>query len=192
MDLKVRKYYTLVEEINKDGVKEVSKVQKRAVAAAVIENPFIDKFQEDLSLLYDWSEKLAPILTKKAKDAAGLTHVESYGKAAIVGGRGELEHAAACLHPKLGKPFRKAIGGGKSIIPSAKKMGFPGTAIDVPIHYKDAAYVRTHFDAIEFRVPDAPRDSEIVLILAITDCGRPHPRIGGLTIEEAKGEDGLR
>ncbi len=71
-------------------------------------------------------------------------------------------------------------------------MGFPGAAIDVPIHYKDAAYVRTHFDAIEFRVPDAPRDSEIVLILAITDCGRPHPRIGGLTIEEAKGEDGLR
>ena len=120
------------------------------------------------------------------------TEVESYGKAAIIGGNGELEHGAALLHPTLGKPFRAAIGGGKALIPSAKKMGYPGAAIDVPLGYKDAAFVRSHFDAMEVRVPDAPRDNELVLILSITNCGRPHPRIGGLQKEEAKCEDGLR
>lgn len=194
MNVEIRKYYTVVEEIKKDGCKEIEKTQKRAAAAAVLKNPFAGKYEEDLSLLSEWSVELAKILTKKALKAAGIEkgNVESYGKAAIVGGNGELEHAAACLHPKLGKPFREEIGGGKSIIPSAKKMGYPGCAIDIPLHYKDAAFVRTHFDAIEVRVPDAPRDDEILLILAVTDSGRPHPRIGGLKKEEIKGDDGLR
>ena len=117
---------------------------------------------------------------------------ESYGKAAIVGVDGELEHAAAILHPKLGTPMREAVGGGKAIIPSAKKMGGPGTEIDVPLHYKDAAFVRTHFDAMAVRVPDAPRSDEIVVAIVVTDSGRPNPRIGGLKKEEAKKEDGLR
>ena len=103
-----------------------------------------------------------------------------------------MEHAAAILHPKLGTPLREAVGGGKAIIPSAKKMGGLGTEIDVPLHYKDAAFVRSHFDAMSVRVPDAPRPNEILVAIVVTDSGRPHPRIGGLKKEEAKKEDGLR
>jgi hypothetical protein len=118
--------------------------------------------------------------------------VHSYGKAAIVGEHGEYEHAAAILHPTLGAPFRAAVGGGKAIIPSAKKLGGPGATIDVPLHYKDAAFVRTHFDAMEVRLCDAPRADEILVALAVTDGGRPHPRVGGLTVAESRKEDGLR
>lgn len=186
--------YTFVEETHADGAKELTKPARKAAAAAVFKNPFADRYVEDLELLYGWSEVLGEMLTKKAVQALGVApqEVESYGKAAIVGERGEVEHCAAILHPKLGKPLRDNVGGGKSIIPSAKKLGFPGAAIDVPLHYKNAAYVRTHFDAMEVRLPDAPRSDELVLIVAITDSGRPLPRIGGLTIDEAKGEDGLR
>jgi hypothetical protein len=117
---------------------------------------------------------------------------QSYGKAAIVGEGGELEHAAAILHPKLGTPLRKAVEKGAALVPSSKKMGGMGTAIDVPLGHKDAAYVRSHFDAVEVRVPDAPRAGEIVVAVAVTASGRPLPRIGGLQAHEAKGEDGLR
>ncbi|MCR1899430.1 amino acid synthesis family protein [Irregularibacter muris] len=195
MELKIRKYYTVVEEIKKDGLKEVEgKEHKRVTIAVVAENPFAGKYVEDLSPLSDWAESMGLELVEKALKAAGIdqSEAESYGKAAIVGGNGELEHAAALLHPSLGKPFRDGLGGGKAIIPSAKKMGYPGCAIDVPVHYKDAAFVRTHFDAMEVRVPDAPRDNELVLILTVTNCGRPHPRVGGLEISGIKGEDGLR
>jgi hypothetical protein len=133
-------------------------------------------------------------LTKRAVEALKIPpqKAESYGKAAIVGVDGELEHAAAILHPKLGTPMREAVGGGKAIVPSAKKMGGPGTEIDVPLHYKDAAFVRSHFDAMSVRVPDAPRQDEIAVVIVVTDSGRPHPRVGGLKKEEAKKEDGLR
>lgn len=190
----VRKMYTFLEEIHADGIKKLAKPVRKAAAAAVFKNPFAGKYVEDLSLLYDWSTELGEILTKKAVTALGINagEVESYGKAALVGERGELEHCAAILHPKLGKPLRENVGGGKAIIPSAKKLGFPGAAIDVPLHFKNAAFVRTHFDAMEVRLPDAPRADELVLIIAITDSGRPFARIGGLTIDEVKGEDGLR
>ena len=190
----VRKMYTFLEEIHADGVKKLAKPVRKAAAAAVFKNPFAGKYVEDLSLLYDWSTELGEILTKKAVTALGINagEVESYGKAALVGEGGELEHCAAILHPKLGKPLRENVGGGKAIIPSAKKLGFPGAAIDVPLHFKNAAFVRTHFDAMEVRLPDAPRADELVLIIAITDSGRPFARIGGLTIDEVKGEDGLR
>jgi hypothetical protein len=190
----VRKMYTFLEEIHADGIKKLAKPVRKAAAAAVFKNPFADKYVEDLSLLYDWSTELGEILTKKAVAALGINagEVESYGKAALVGEGGELEHCAAILHPKLGKPLRENVGGGKAIIPSAKKLGFPGAAIDVPLHFKNAAFVRTHFDAMEVRLPDAPRADELVLIIAITDSGRPFARIGGLTIDEVKGEDGLR
>src|ERR1700751_1438660 len=102
------------------------------------------------------------------------------------------EAAAPLLHPKLGAPLRAAVGGGKAIIPSSKKLGGPGTTIDVPLHFKDAAFVRTHFDAMEVRLSDAPRAAEILVALVVTDGGRPHPRIGGLTVADAKKEDGLR
>ncbi|MEA4901158.1 amino acid synthesis family protein, partial [Desulfitobacterium sp.] len=118
--------------------------------------------------------------------------VNSYGKGVIVGEKGELEHAAAILHPRLGKPFRAEVGGGKAIIPSAKKLGGIGTGLDVPVHFKDAAFVRTHYDAMEVRIPDAPRADELVVAIVVTASGRPHPRIGGLQKNEIKGEDGLR
>jgi len=144
--------------------------------------------------LINMGEELGGILGKRAVEALKIPpkNAESYGKAAIVGVDGELEHAAAILHPKLGTPLREAVGGGKAIIPSAKKMGGPGTEIDVPLHYKDAAFVRSHFDAMSVRVPDAPRSDEIVVAIVVTDSGRPHPRIGGLKKDEAKKEDGLR
>lgn len=195
MDIKIRKYCTFVEEIEMDGGKKIEgKEHKRVSIAVVFENPYAGKYVEDLSPLSDWSASVAEELTKKALKAAGIeeAEAESYGKAAIIGGNGELEHGAALLHPTLGKPFRVALGGGKAIIPSAKKMGYPGCTIDVPVHYKDAAFVRTHFDAMEVRIPDAPRDNELVLILSVTNCGRPHPRVGGLQVDEVKGEDGLR
>ena len=110
----------------------------------------------------------------------------------MVGTSGELEHAAAILHPRLGKPLRAAVEKGAALVPSSKKMGDLGTAIDVPLGHKDAAYVRSHFDAMEVRVSDAPRTDEILVVVAITDSGRPLPRVGGLTAREAVGEDGLR
>ncbi len=189
--MKIRKMLTVVEEIYEDGGKLAPKPIRKVAAVVVIENPFAGRYVEDLQPLVEVGEELGALLGKQAVEALGGA-VESYGKAAIVGLDGEYEHAAAILHPTLGAPFRAAVGGGKAIIPSAKKLGAAGTAIDVPLHYKDAAFVRTHFDAMEVRVPDAPKPNEIVVALVVTDGGRPHPRVGGLTRAEAKGEDGLR
>jgi hypothetical protein len=192
--MEVRRYITIVEEILEEGGRKMEPAGKRAAAIAVIKNPFAGKYVEDLTPLIDIGDKLGGILGKMAVDALGIKPeaAENYGKAAIVGEAGEREHAAAILHPKLGTPFRSAVGGGKSLIPSAKKVGGMGTEIDVPLNYKDAAFVRSHFDAMAVRVPDAPRADEIVVALVVTNCGRPHPRIGGLKMSEAKKEDGLR
>jgi hypothetical protein len=192
--MEVRKYVTIVEETAIEGGKKVDPPTRKAAAVAIIKNPFAGMYVENLDPLIDAGEELGDILAKKAVAALGIAfdRAESYGKAAIVGTDGELEHAAAILHPKLGTPMRKAVGTGKAIIPSAKKMGGPGTEIDVPLHYKDAAFVRTHFDAMAVRVHDAPRSGEILVVVVVTDSGRPHPRIGGLKKEEAKKEDGLR
>jgi hypothetical protein len=192
--MEIRKYVTIVEETAIEGGKKVDPPTRKAAAVAIIKNPFAGMYVENLDPLIDAGEDLGGILAKKAVAALGIAfdRAESYGKAAIVGTDGELEHAAAILHPKLGTPMRKAVGTGKAIIPSAKKMGGPGTEIDVPLHYKDAAFVRTHFDAMAVRVHDAPRSGEILVVVVVTDSGRPHPRIGGLKKEEAKKEDGLR
>jgi hypothetical protein len=191
MSMNIRKLVTVVEEILSDGGRDARRPVRKVAAVAVIENPFGGRWVEDLTELIDAGEELGALLAKKATEALGAP-AESFGKAAIVGEGGEYEHAAALLHPKLGAPLRAAIGGGKAIIPSAKKLGGPGTPIDVPLHFKDAAFVRSHYDAMEVRVHDAPRANEIVLAIALTDGGRPHPRIGGLTKDEAKKEDGLR
>jgi hypothetical protein len=192
--MEIRKIVTLVEETREEGGKPVQPPTRRAAAIAVIKNPFAGRFVEDLNPLIDIGDALGALLGKLAVNVLGIApeKAESYGKAAIVGSKGELEHAAAILHPKLGTPLRNAVGGGKAIIPSAKKMGIPGTEIDVPVHYKDAAFVRSHFDAMPVRVHDAPREDEIVVAVVVTDSGRPHPRIGGLKKDEAKKEDGLR
>ncbi len=192
--MEIRKFVTIVEETLREAGREVSPPARRAAALAVIKNPFAGRYVEDLSELMDIGAELGRILGERAVAALGIPpeRAESYGKGAIVGSDGELEHAAAILHPKLGAPFRATVGGGKAIIPSAKKMGVPGTELDVPLHYKDAAFVRSHFDAMPVRVYDAPRADEIVVALVVTDSGRPLPRVGGLTKDEAKKEDGLR
>lgn len=191
---KIRKIYSFMEENLIEADRELDRPVRKSAVAAVFKNPFAGKYAEDLSLLSQMSEDLGVMLTQKAVANLGIApeKVENYGKAAIAGGAGELEHCAALMHPSLGKPMRTNVGGGKSLIPSAKKMGYPGSAIDVPLHYKNAAFVRSHFDAMEVRIPDAPREDELVLIIAVTDNGRPLPRIGGLILDQVQGEDGLR
>ncbi|MGB7299374.1 MAG: amino acid synthesis family protein, partial [Burkholderiaceae bacterium] len=166
---------------------------RRAVAMAVSENPFAGRYVEQLDELITIGEELGALLGRRCVQALGIDpgQVESYGKAAIVGEDGELEHAAAILHPKLGAPLRAAVEKGAALVPSSKKRGTLGTAIDIPLGHKDAAYVRSHFDAIEARIADAPRASEIVVAIAVTDSGRPLARIGGLQAGDIKGEDGL-
>jgi hypothetical protein len=183
---------TVVEETLIEGTRALERPMRKAAVAAVLSNPFAGRYEEDLSPLIDEGERLGTLLAERAVTLLPGGEVESYGKAGIVGMAGELEHVAALLHPKLGTPVREAVGGGTAIIPSAKKRGGPGTPIDVPLHYKDAAFVRSHFDAMEVRVPDAPGPDELLIVLAVTDGGRPHPRIGGLQRSEAVGEDGLR
>jgi hypothetical protein len=189
--MRIRKLVTVIEEILEDGGKAARKPVKKVAAVAVIQNPFAGRYVDDLEELVKTGEELGDLLGRRAAQALGAP-VHSYGKAAVVGESGEYEHAAAILHPTLGTPFRAAVGGGKAIIPSAKKCGGPGTPVDVPLHFKDAAFVRSHFDAMEVRLVDAPRADEILVALAVTDAGRPHARVGGLTVAEAKKEDGLR
>lgn len=190
----IRKWITSVEETAREAGREITPPIRRAVAACVIENPFAGRHVEDLSPLIEAGAELGAQLAARAIAALGIegTKVHSFGKAAIVGEAGELEHAAALLHPKMGAPVRAALGKGPALIPSAKKRGGMGCAIDIPLGHKDAAFVRSHFDAVEFRVTDAPARDEILLCLALTDGGRPLPRIGGLTVEGIIGEDGLR
>jgi len=189
--MRIRKLVTIREEILEDGGRPLVRPLTKVAALAVIDNPFAGRFVEDLAPLIKTGEELGDLLGRRAVAALGAP-VHSFGKAAVVGERGEYEHAAAILHPTLGAPFRAAVDGGAAIIPSAKKLGGPGASIDVPLHYKDAAFVRSHFDAMEVRLADAPRADEILVALVVTDGGRPHPRIGGLTIDEAKKTDGLR
>lgn len=191
--MEIRKIVTIVEDTLIDGEKKAAKPIRKAACIAVIKNPYAGKYEDDLTPLIDFSDEIGKVISERAVEALGTDRKpESYGKAAIVGEKGELEHAAALLHPKLGTPLRSAVGGGKSIIPSAKKMGKMGDTIDIPVHFKDAAFVRSHFDAMTVSVSDSPRSDEILLAVAVTDGGRPNPRIGGLKKEEAKCEDGLR
>ncbi|KQX38501.1 amino acid synthesis family protein [Variovorax sp. Root434] len=194
MTANIRKLVIQVDETRKEMGQDVTPPTRRAVAIAVIENPYAGRYSENLDELIAIGEELGALLGQKAVKALGIEpgQAQSYGKAAIVGERGELEHAAAILHPKLGAPLRAAVEKGAALVPSAKKQGTLGTAIDVPLGHKDAAFVRSHFDAIEARVSDAPRANEIVVAVAVTDSGRPLPRIGGLQVSEIKGEDGLR
>ena len=194
MKTDIRKLIVQVDETRLEMGQQIQPPTRRAVAIAVIANPFAGRYAENLDELSDIGAELGKLLGEKCVAALGIapSEAESYGKAAIVGEGGELEHAAAILHPKLGAPLREAVEKGAALVPSAKKMGGLGTAIDVPLGHKDAAFVRSHFDAIEARVSDAPRANEIVVAVAVTDSGRPLPRIGGLQKNEIKGQDGWR
>jgi len=194
MRARIRKIAVFVEETQTEMGRKVEPPSRRAAAVAVIENPFAGKYVEDLSELMNIGEELGELLTQRAVAALGIeaSRAESYGKAAAVGEDGELEHAAAVLHPKLGAPVRKVLGKGAALIPSSKKRGGLGVPLDIPLGHKDAAFVRSHFDGMEVRLNDAPRANEIMVAVAVTDSGRPLPRVGGLTKDQIKGEDGLR
>ena len=194
MSASVRKIVVVIDETLIEMGRPVVPPVRRAAAIAVIANPFAGRYVEDLSPLIAIGEELGDLLARRAVAALGIPGdaVESYGKAALVGEDGELEHAAAILHPRMGAPVRAALGGGAALIPSSKKRGGPGAVLDIPLGHKDAAFVRSHFDGMEVRINDAPRAGEIVVAVALTTGGRPLPRVGGLTAGEIKGEDGLR
>jgi hypothetical protein len=194
MSAVIRKIVTVVEETLQEAGREVSPPSRRAAAIAVIENPFAGRYVDDLAPLIAIGEELGALLTARAVAALGIEgpQAQSYGKAAAVGENGELEHAAALLHPKMGTPVRKVLGKGAALIPSSKKRGGLGTVLDIPLGHKDAAFVRSHFDGMEVQINDAPRANEIMVAVAVTDSGRPLPRVGGLSVAEIKGEDGLR
>ncbi len=192
--MEIRKIVTVVEETAMETGRPVEPPTRKAAAIAVIKNPFAGQYVEDLTKLMDIGAELGDKLGKKCLEALGIgpDKAESYSKACIVGLDGDMEHAAAILHPKMGKPFRDALGGGLALIPSIKKRGPAGCTIDIPLNHKDAAFIRSHFDGMTVAVEDAPRSDELLVALVVTDSGRPAPRIGGLTKEEAKYEDGLR
>lgn len=194
MSAKIRKLIIQVDETHREMDRTIEPPVRRALAMAVIENPCAGRYVENLDELVAIGEELGGLLGRRCVQALGIepAQAHSYGKAAVVGEAGELEHAAAILHPKLGAPLRAAVEKGAALVPSAKKQGGVGTAIDVPLGHKDAAFVRSHFDAMEARVPDAPRAGEILVAVVVTDAGRPLPRIGGLQVHEIKGTDGLR
>lgn len=194
MKAEIRKLVTIVEEVSSEMGRPIDPPTRRAAAVAVIRNPFAGTYVEDLTPLMEIGEELGGLLGERAVAALGIegASAESYGKAAAVGENGELEHAAAILHPRLGAPLRKVLGKGAALVPSSKKRCGLGGVLDVPLGHKDAAYVRSHFDGMEVRVNDAPRADEIMVAIVVTDSGRPLPRVGGLTVDEVKGEDGLR
>lgn len=172
-----RKVLFIKEQVRAEAGSAALRPVSRVAAIAVIDNPFAGGFKQDLAPLFDVGMALGEELMPQAVellDGAPL----AYGKAAIVGVNGEMEHAAAVLHPKLGKPMRAAVGGGEAIIPSTTKVAAAGTLIDVPLANKDNIWSFDELDAITVAVPDAPRPDEIVVIMAVSDGGRPHPRVG--------------
>jgi len=194
MSASIRKIAVWVEETHTEMGRPIVPPTRKAVAVAVIANPFAGRYVEDLTPLIDIGAELGALLGERCVRALGIepAQAQSYGKAAMVGEGGELEHAAALLHPKMGAPLRVAVEKGAALVPSSKKMGGPGQDLDVPLGHKDAAYVRSHFDGIEVRLNDAPRAGEIMVAVAVTDSGRPLPRVGGLAHDQAIGKDGLR
>lgn len=190
----IRKLVTVVEEVRSEMGRPVAPPTRRAAAIAVIANPFAGRYVEDLEDLMAIGEELGGLLGEACVKALGIRpeEAQSYGKAALVGADGELEHAAAILHPRLGKPLRAAVEKGAALVPSNKKRGPMGHPLDIPLGHKDAAYVRSHFDGMEVSINDAPRADEILVAVAVSDSGRPLPRVGGLRHDEAEGKDGLR
>ena len=193
MQVDIRKILTAVEEIRHEGGPPPPQPLRRAWVCAVIHNPYAGRYEPDILPLMDALKPLGLDMARRLVTALGGDPkvVEGYGKGAIIGERGELEHGAL-WHAPGGYAMREVLGGAKAIVPSAKKVGGPGTRLDVPITHINAAYVRSHFDAIEVGLADAPRGDEMLLVLAMTTGPRIHHRAAGLQASEIKGDDGLR
>lgn len=191
--VKLRKYVASIEETHHDGGPVLNRPAAKAVVGGVIANPYAGRHVADIQPMMKALEPLAVDLTERVMKLLGAKgpELEAYGKGVIVGIAGELEHAAL-WHQPSGYGIRHAMGGAKSIVPSTVKVASAGTRIDIPLHHVTAAYVRSHFDSIEFCVPDGPRPDEIVFIVAASIGGRPHARVGGLTPAEIKVGDGQR
>jgi hypothetical protein len=192
-EVRVRKKLILLEEIFHEGGPVAAVPQRRGAALAVIHNPFAGAYVENIA---DFMEDLKPVGLSMAQSLIAALGgdprvVEGYGKGAIVGTAGELEHGAL-WHVPGGYAMRELLGGAKAIVASTKKVGAPGTRLDVPVTHINASYVRSHFDAMEVGINDAPRADEILLALVMTTGPRVHARVGGLKASEIKGEDGLR
>ncbi len=192
-EVKVRKFLVSVEDVFHEGGPVAATPQRRGAVLAVIENPFAGRYHEDIQPFMEDLRPLGLQMAQKLLAALGgdPKSVEGYGKGAIVGGAGELEHAAL-WHAPGGYAMRDVLGGAKAIVPSTKKVGGPGTRLDVPVTHVNASYVRSHFDAIEVGLTDAPRANEMVVALVMTTGARVHARAGGLQAIEIKGQDGLR
>jgi hypothetical protein len=192
-EIRVRKRLLIVEDIFHEGGPIAAVPLRRAAALAVIANPFAGRYVEDIAYLMKDLEPLGLDMANRLVSALGgdPTKIQGYGKGAIVGGAGELEHGAL-WHVPGGYAMRGALGEAKAIVPSAKKVGGPGARLDVPITHINASYVRSHFDAMEVGVNDAPRADEILLALVMTTGARVHARVGGLKASEIQGKDGLR
>ncbi|MBO1901741.1 amino acid synthesis family protein [Leucobacter weissii] len=185
----VRKTVIHLESVVADGGRAVERPVHRAVVGAVLRNPFAGVVDDELELL----QEAGGVFGEWAMTVAvGLLpgEVKAYGKAGVVGESGELEHVAALLHPRFGGPTRE-IAGGISILPSVKKRGGTGCTVDIPVHHKTAMKIRDYFDSVTVSVADAPLSDELLLLLAVTDGPRPHPRMGGLREADAVGEDGV-
>ncbi|MGO1079535.1 amino acid synthesis family protein [Inquilinus sp. CA228] len=192
-EVEIRKRLVIVEEIFHEGGPPAATPLRRGAIIAVIRNPFAGRYVEEIAGFMDDLKPLGLAMAQQLIAALGgdPKAIEGYGKGAIVGAAGELEHGAL-WHVPGGYAMREALGGAKAIVASAKKVGGPGTRLDVPVTHIDASYVRSHFDAMEVGVPDGPKADEIALVLVMTTGARIHARVGGLKASEIKGEDGLR
>lgn len=177
--MQVRKLVTQLEEIRREAGRDVNPATRKVTVAAVITNPYAGRYVEDLSPLYELGAEVAALLAERAVSALGVSpeDVTAYGKGAIVGTAGEIEHAAALLHPRFGAPVRKAVGKGDDIIPSTKKLGGPGSTIVMPVTNKNRIWNFDDMDAAEIVIPDAPHADEVVVALVLAIGGRPLHRI---------------
>lgn len=191
--IRLRKRATFVEEIFHEGGPPPAEPLLRGAVCAVLHNPYAGRYEADIAPMMEALKPLGLSMANALIDALGGDpgRIEGYGKGAIVGAAGELEHGAL-WHVPGGYAMREALGGAKAIVPSTKKVGGPGTRLDVPVTHIDASYVRSHFDAFEVGLPDAPAADEIVVALVMTTGPRIHARVGGLAADEVAGEDGLR
>lgn len=192
-DVHIRKSLVTVEEIFHEGGPAAEVPLRRGAIVTVVRNPFAGRYVEEIAPFMDDLKPLGLQMATSLLAALGgdPRAIEGYGKGAIVGAAGELEHGAL-WHVPGGYAMREALGGAKAIVPSAKKVGGPGTRLDVPVTHINASYVRSHFDAMEVGVPDGPKADEMALVLVMTTGARIHARVGGLKASEIKGEDGLR
>jgi hypothetical protein len=193
VSVEVRRIVCITDEIFHDGGAKVAKPPRRGVIGALVKNPYAGRYVEDITPMMEALKPVGVELTRRLVAALGGNpkEIEAYGKGAIVGAGGELEHGAL-WHVPGGYSMREVLGNAKAIVPSTTKLAGVGSRIDIPLHHINAAYVRGHFDAIEFCAPDGPRDNEIAFILAMSTGGRVHARVGGLQVHEIKGEDGQR